>query len=242
MTDPETQILGIEKINTYYGLSHVLFDVTLHLVRGEVLCLLGRNGAGKTTTIRSIGGLTPAKNGKIFFLGEDISNCPPHIIAQKGILCAFSDRRVFGDLTVRENLEIGRMRRSITEGQELWDYERVYDLFPVLKKYEKRWGRTLSGGEQQMVCVAKALMGNPRLLLLDEPTTGLAPVVIDVIARQIRLLKEEGISILLAEQNVKFATELGDRCYIIDVGEIKFQGTFGDLKKDDYVVRTYLAV
>ncbi|MBI4595519.1 MAG: ABC transporter ATP-binding protein [Candidatus Tectomicrobia bacterium] len=235
-------VLEVQKIDTYYGLSHILFGVSLEIREGEVMCLLGRNGAGKTTTIRSIAGLTPPKSGNVLFMGEDITKKPVHAIARKGVLCAFSDRRVFGELTVKENLEIGRRSPSADDGMELWDFERVYELFPVLKKYQKRWAGTLSGGEQQILCVARALMGNPKLLLLDEPTTGLAPVIVDTMGEHILKLKDQGLSVLLAEQNVKFAMELGDRCCVIDVGEIRFQGSFDELSKSEYVMRTYLAV
>jgi branched-chain amino acid transport system ATP-binding protein len=235
-------VLEIKGIDTFYELSHILFGVSLEIKEGEVLSLLGRNGAGKTTTIRSISGLTPPKSGSIYFLGEDIAKKPAHIIARKGIRCAFSDKRAFGDLTIRENLEIGRRDFSTEGSKKIWDYDKVYDLFPVLKKYEKRWAKTLSGGEQQMLCVASALMGNPKLLLLDEPTTGLSPVIINTMSEHILRLKDEGISILLAEQNVKFAMELGDRFYIIDTGGVRFHGTLDELSSNDYVMRTYLAV
>jgi branched-chain amino acid transport system ATP-binding protein len=234
-------MLSVEAIDTYYGQSHVLFAVSLALHEGEVVCLLGRNGAGKTTTIRSIVGLTPPRSGTVHFLGEDIAQSSAHAIARKGIRCAFSEKRVFGELTVRENIELGR--RTVTNGRgHAWDFDRIYDVFPVLKQYERRWAGTLSGGEQQMLCVARALMGNPRLLILDEPTIGLAPVMVDRVGEQIRRLKAEGVSILLAEQNVKFALELADRCYVIDVGEMKFEGTRQGLVGADDVVRRYLAV
>jgi branched-chain amino acid transport system ATP-binding protein len=234
-------MLSVEAIDTYYGQSHVLFAVSLALHEGEIVCLLGRNGAGKTTTIRSIVGLTPPRSGTVHFLGEDIARSSAHAIARKGIRCAFSEKRVFGELTVRENIELGR--RTVTNGSgHAWDFDRIYDVFPVLKQYERRWAGTLSGGEQQMLCVARALMGNPRLLILDEPTIGLAPVMVDRVGEQIRRLKAEGVPILLAEQNVTFALELADRCYVIDVGEMKFEGTRQGLAGADDVVRRYLAV
>lgn len=242
MREEKKIVLKVQKIDTYYGLSHILFGVSLEIREGEVMCLLGRNGAGKTTTMRSIAGLTPPKTGSITFMGEDITEKPVHTIARKGILCAFSERRVFGELTVRENLEIGKRIPAAEDGMDCWDLDRIYDLFPVLKKYEKRWAGTLSGGEQQIVCVARALMGNPKLLLLDEPTTGLAPVLVDAIGEHILKLKDKGLSVLLAEQNVRFAMELGDRCCVIDVGEIRFQGSFDELSQSEYVMRTYLAV
>ena len=238
---PAGGMLSVEAIDTYYGQSHVLFAVSLALHEGEVVCLLGRNGAGKTTTIRSIVGLTPPRSGTVHFLGEDIARSSAHAIARKGIRCAFSEKRVFGELTVRENIELGR--RAATNGSSHpWDFDRIYDVFPVLKQYERRWAGTLSGGEQQMLCVARALMGNPRLLILDEPTIGLAPVMVDRVGEQIRRLKAEGVPILLAEQNVTFALELADRCYVIDVGEMKFEGTRQGLVGADDVVRRYLAV
>ena len=235
-------ILQVKDIETYYGLSHILFHLSLDMEEGEVLGLLGRNGAGKTTTIRSIIGLTPAKSGSIHFGEEDITRTPPFVIARMGIRASFSDKRVFGDLTVKENLEIGKRVVSKGTGKKVWDYDSIYALFPVLHKYENRWARTLSGGEQQMLCVASALMGNPELLLLDEPTIGLSPVVIDAMAEQIQRLKTEGMSILIAEQNIKFAMELGSRFYIIDTGEVRFHGTLDELSSNDFVMRTYLAV
>jgi branched-chain amino acid transport system ATP-binding protein len=235
-------ILQVDEIETYYGLSHILFHLSLSIDEGEVLGLLGRNGAGKTTAIRSIIGLTPAKSGKIRFGQEEITRTPAYVIARKGIRAAFSDKRVFGDLTGKENLEIGKRLVAQGTGKKVWDYDSVYALFPVLQKYEKRWAKTLSGGEQQMLCVANALMGNPQLLLLDEPTIGLSPVLVDAMGEQIRNLKREGMSILLTEQNIKFAMELGDRFYIIDTGEVRFHGTLEELSSNDYVMRTYLAV
>jgi len=240
MINGTQKVLEIDAINSFYGLSHILFDVSLEIQKGQITCLLGRNGSGKTTTIRSVVGLIPPKSGSIRFLGQDIQKLPAHIISRKGIKAAFSDQRVFGDLTVRENLDINR--RSKVEGQDDWDYDQIYNLFPILKKYQSRWARTLSGGEQQMLCIANALMGNPTLLLLDEPTIGLAPVIIDLIEKHIRQLKDRNISILLTEQNVKFAQELGDDCFIIDTGEIRYKGTFSELLNNEYVVRTYLAV
>jgi branched-chain amino acid transport system ATP-binding protein len=234
-------VLSVDGVQTYYGESHVLFGVSLALLEGEVVCLLGRNGAGKTTTIRSIVGLTPPRSGTVRFLGEDIAHRSAHDIARKGIRSAFSDKRVFGELTVRENIELGRRKASNGRG-EAWDFDRIYDVFPVLKRYERRWASTLSGGEQQMLCVARALMGNPRLLILDEPTIGLAPVMVNRVGEQIQRLRSEGIPILLAEQNVKFALELADRCYVIDVGEMKFAGTTKELLAADEVIGRYLAV
>ncbi|MCK9275857.1 MAG: ABC transporter ATP-binding protein [Syntrophales bacterium] len=242
MTAEANQILQVREIHTYYGLSHILFGVSIDISKGEVLCLLGRNGAGKTTTMRSISGLTPAKEGKILFHGEDITHISSNKIAKKGIVTAFAEKRVFGNLTVKENLEIARRAPAKEKKQEGWTLEKVYSLFPILDKYSNRWAKTLSGGEQQMVCIARALMANPDLLLLDEPTTGLAPVVVNDISQQVKLLQREGMSILLAEQNFLFAKELGDRCTIIDAGEIRFTGTFEDLESDESIMKKYLTV
>jgi branched-chain amino acid transport system ATP-binding protein len=236
------RILQVLDIHSYYGLSHILFGVSFEIAEGDVLSLLGRNGAGKTTTMRSIAGFTPAKTGKIFFYGEDITRLPSNEIARKGIITAFAEKRVFGNLTIEENLEIARRSPSKGRGNKSWDSKKIYDLFPVLEKYSKRWARSLSGGEQQMVCIARALMSNPDLLLLDEPTTGLAPLLVNNIGKQIRQLQNEGMSILLAEQNVLFAMELGNNCIIIDTGEIRFSGTFRELTKNESIMRKYLTV
>lgn len=242
MTNDSKQILRVQEIHTYYGLSHILFGISLDINEGEVLCLLGRNGAGKTTTMRSIAGFTPAKEGKIFFYGEDITKLTANKIANKGIVTAFAEKRVFGNLTVKENLEIARRDNPRKKEQLIWTLEKVYKLFPVLEKYSKKWAKNLSGGEQQMLCIARALMSNPDLLLLDEPTIGLAPVVVEDIAMQIRKLQEEGMSILLAEQNFLFASELGSRCMIIDTGEIRYVGTFEELKNNESIMKKYLTV
>jgi branched-chain amino acid transport system ATP-binding protein len=240
--DDSKQILSVQEIDTYYGLSHILFGVSLELSEGEVLCLLGRNGAGKTTTMRSIAGLSPVQQGKIIFNGEDITSLAAHQIAKKGIITAFAEKRVFSNLTVKENLEIARRVPSRRKDQDIWTLEKVYGLFPVLEKFSKRWARNLSGGEQQMLCIARALMANPDILLLDEPTIGLAPVVVESIASQILKLRKEGMSILLAEQNFLFADELGNRCIIIDTGEIKYKGNFEELKNNESIMKKYLTV
>jgi branched-chain amino acid transport system ATP-binding protein len=242
VTDESKQVLRVHEIHTFYGLSHILFGVSLGIGEGEVLCLLGRNGAGKTTTMRSIAGFSPAKAGKILFYGEDITSRSPNQIARRGIATAFAEKRVFGNLTVKENLEIGRRAPSGRKSHGVWTFDKIYALFPVLDRYSRRWAKSLSGGEQQMVCIARALMANPELLLLDEPTTGLAPVLVNQIGRQIQQLREEGISILLAEQNFLFAAELGNNCTIIDTGEIRFTGTFPELKNNETIMRKYLTV
>ena len=233
-------MLKVENIHTYYGLSHILFGVSLEVKEGEVVCLLGRNGAGKTTTMRSIMGLTPPKEGRILFKGVEIQGLPSHKIASMGIGFVPGERRIFPDLTVRENLEIAEKPGS--DGSFRWNIERVYELFPKLKEIEDRRAGYLSGGEQQMLAIGRALMGNPDLLLLDEPTEGLAPVVVKTLEEQIKKLKETGISILLAEQNIKTAMNLGDRVYIIEGGRIKYSGSMEDFKEKPEIRERYLTV
>jgi len=198
-------MLAVEGIHTYYGLSHILFGVSLRVEPGEVVCLLGRNGAGKTTTMKSIIGLTPPKRGNIQFKNEEITGIQPYLLARKGMAYVPDDRRIFADLTVRENLEIAERKAREMQG---WSMERVYELFPALKDIQSRKGGFLSGGEQKMLAIARALMGNPELLLLDEPTEGLAPVLVYALEEQIRRLKEVGLTVFLAEQNVRSALRL----------------------------------
>lgn len=232
-------MLEVDHIHTYYGMSHVLFGVSLEVKNGEVVCLLGRNGAGKTTTLRSIMGLTPPRSGSITYKGISITGRPPYQLARMGIGYVPDTRRIFPDLTVAENLEIGQRKMGNGKG---WTKERVYELFPALRKIESRKGGYLSGGEQQMLAIARALMGNPELLLLDEPTEGLAPLVVRELEEQISQLRLEGISILLAEQNVKSALRLANRGYIIDGGQIRYHGTVVDLRENEEVRRKYLLV
>ncbi|MFQ5878894.1 MAG: ABC transporter ATP-binding protein [Dehalococcoidia bacterium] len=233
-------MLVLDEIHTFYGLSHVLFGVSLSVQEGEVVALLGRNGAGKTTTLRSIIGLTPPRSGSIRFKGEEIQGKPPYAIARQGIAFVPEDRRIFPDLTVRENLQVAR--RSSQGNANWWTLEGVYELFPTLKKLDDHKGGHLSGGEQQMLTIARALMGNPRLLLLDEPSEGLAPLVAQRLAEQVRKLKEEGMTILLAEQNMRFALGLGDRAYVIDKGQVRFGGSAEELEKNEEVRRAYLGL
>ncbi len=232
--------LEVERINTYYGLSHILFDVSLEVDKGEVVVLLGRNGAGKTTTMRSIMGLTQPMNGNVRFNGEDITGMMPYQVARKGIGFVFEDRRIFPDLSVHANLEVGL--RATKDKANKWTFERVYDLFPRLKQLSKRRGGTLSGGEQQMLTICRTLMGNPGLLLLDEPSEGLAPIIVQDLGKFIDMVKQEGMTVLLSEQNVKFALKHSDRAYIVDSGHIKYQGSIKELEKDEEVKKRYLAV
>ncbi len=228
-------MLDVETINTYYGLSHILFDVSLKVKSGQVVCLLGRNGAGKTTTLKSILGLTPPKMGRIRFKGEEIAGEQPFRLVRKGIGYVPDDRRIFADLTVGENLEIAAKKAA---GREDWDEEKVYKLFPTLKGFASRRGGFLSGGEQKMLAIGRALMGNPEFLLLDEPTEGLAPALVRSLGETITRLKEAGLTVLLAEQNVKFTLKLSDYGYIIDNGRICYQGTVKELMEDDDVRKT----
>ena len=232
-------MLEVEGIHTYYGLSHILFGVSLKVEGREVVCLLGRNGAGKTTTLKSIVGLTPPKQGHIRFKGEEITGQQPYRITRKGMSLVPDDRRIFADLTVGENLEIGVRK---TKGGEGWDQGRVYELFPALKAIESRKGGCLSGGEQKMLAIARALMGNPELLLLDEPTEGLAPALVRSLEGQIRKLRETRLTVLLAEQNVRLALRLCDRGYIIDNGEIRYRGSIEELRGNEEVRKKYLLV
>jgi branched-chain amino acid transport system ATP-binding protein len=221
--------LEVNGIHTFYGLSHVLFGISLSVEERNLVCLLGRNGVGKTTTLRSIMGLTPPRSGLIKFKGEDLVGKRPHQIVRLGVSYVPSDRRVYHELTVRENLEVGERSRGIDSP---WSAEKVYDLFPELQKLDARLGGYLSGGERQMLSIGRALMGNPDLLLLDEPTEGLAPLVIKKLEEQILTLKERGTGILLAEQNVKSALRISDRGYVMSKGKVVYEGSIENLKVD----------
>jgi branched-chain amino acid transport system ATP-binding protein len=232
-------MLEVEGIHTFYGLSHILFDVSLRVEPREVVCLLGRNGAGKTTTMKSVIGITPPKQGIIRYKGKEITGTDPYLLARKGISYVPDDRRIFADLTVGENLEIAEKK---AKGGEEWNRERVYGLFPALKEIENRRGGCLSGGEQKMLAIARALMGNPELILLDEPFEGLAPALVRILEGQIKKLKEAGLTVLLAEQNVRSALKLSDRGYIIDNGQICYHGSITELRDNEEVRKKYLLV
>jgi branched-chain amino acid transport system ATP-binding protein len=232
-------MLEVTGIHTFYGLSHILFDVSLRVEPQEVVCLLGRNGAGKTTTMKSIIGITPPKQGIIRYKGEDITGNEPYVLARKGISYVPDDRRIFADLTVGENIEVAAKKGK--SGEE-WNRERVYELFPTLKNIENRRGGCLSGGEQKMLAIARALMGNPELILLDEPFEGLAPALVRTLEAQIKRLKEAGLTVFLAEQDVRSSLRLSDRGYIIDDGHIRYHGTIDELKENEEVRKQYLFV
>jgi branched-chain amino acid transport system ATP-binding protein len=232
-------MLEVEGIHTYYGLSHILFDVSLSVPAGQIVCLLGRNGAGKSTTMRSIMGLTPPRRGTIKFKGEIIAGKKPYQLARQGIGYVPDDRRVFADLTVGDNLEISERK---TGGDEMWTKDSVYGFFPALRHIDSRKAAFLSGGEQQMLTVARALMTNPDFLLLDEPTEGLAPMIIEVLEERIGKLRDKGLTVLLAEQNQKVALGLSDQGYIIDNGVIRYHGSIEDLRGNEEVRKKYLLV
>jgi branched-chain amino acid transport system ATP-binding protein len=231
-------ILEVENIDTYYDTSHVLFGLSLHVTEGELVVLLGRNGAGKTTTLRSIMGVTPPRSGSIRFRGAEIARRPAYEVAQHGVAFIPDTRRIFPDHTVRENLEIAERPRR--DGGRGWTIDRVWELFPALRALEERNGRNLSGGEQQMLAIGRALLGNPSLLLMDEPTQGLAPLVIRDLGEQILRLQREGMTILLSEQNVAFAGPLANRLYVIDHGALRFEGTLAELEANTEVRTRHL--
>ena len=233
-------MLTVSGLNTYYGRAHILADVALEIAKGEVVVLLGRNGAGKSTTMKSIMGLVPVASGRVAFDGTEIAGRAPHEIARAGLGYVPEERRIFTDLTVMENLEVGRQR--VREGTPQWTPERLFAIFPNLAEARDRSGGRMSGGEQQMLTIARTLMGNPRAILLDEPSEGLAPVIVEQMATTIRALKQEGLTVLLSEQNLHFATLVSDRAYIIEKGRIRYQGTIAELMRDEAVRAQYLSV
>mgnify|MGYP000091364964 CR=1 FL=1 len=231
-------LLEVEGVHAYYGLSHVLFDVSLRVWEGEVAFLLGRNGAGKSTTLKTVAGLLPPRQGCVRYRGEDLTGRPPHVVARRGVGYVPDDRRIFPDLTVLENLEVAARARA----DGYWTLDRVFELFPVLREKQHHRGSHLSGGEQKMLAIARALVGNPDLLLLDEPMEGLAPMLVRALEDRIRTLKASGLTVLLAEQNVAAALRLADRGYVIDDGRIRFEGTVEDLHRNHEIRRRYLLV
>ncbi len=235
-------LLVVEEIHTFYGLSHVLFGVSLGVREGETVSLLGRNGVGKTTTFRSIMGLTPPRSGSIKLQGKEIKEKQPFEIARMGVGLVPEDRIIFPDLTVHENLEIAIQKSRKGRPGGGWTIEKVHRLFPILQYRDRQWGGTLSGGEQQMLTIARTLMGNPSLLLLDEPSEGLAPLVTKAIGEQILTLKKEGLTILLSEQNSSFALKVSDRAYILEKGQVSWQGQISELKDKPEIMKTYLGV
>ena len=233
-------MLSVSGLNTHYGRAHILQGVGLEIGAGEVMVLLGRNGAGKSTTMKSIIGLVRPTSGRILFGGRDIAGEEPHRIARSGLGYVPEDRRVFADLTVMENLEVGR--QPVRDGGRAWTPARLFELFPNLGRMRDRPGGRMSGGEQQMLTIARTLMGNPRLVLLDEPSEGLAPVLVEQMAAAILALKAEGLTILLAEQNPHFAGGIADRATVVEKGAVVWSGTMAALRADDAARMQYLAV
>ena len=229
-------MIELKKINTFYGLGHILHDLSLSVAEGEVVALLGRNGAGKTTTLRSITGLTPPKSGEIHYKGRDIAGLDAHRVSRLGIALVPETRDIFSYLTARENLAIARRPQS------RWQMDNVLGRFPSLKERLNNKGRQLSGGEQQMLAIARALLTGPDLLLLDEPSQGLAPLVVSAVMSTIQDLKKERVSMLLVEQNAEMALQLADRVYVIAHGTVVFEGTPAALRADRQVTTTYLGV
>jgi branched-chain amino acid transport system ATP-binding protein len=236
----EAAMLEVTNLDAWYGQAQILYGVSLGVSAGECVALVGRNGAGKSTTMKAIMGLMAKKRGRIAFRGRDISALPAYRIGRLGLGWVPEDRRIFTDLTVRENLAVARQPQR--EGQAAWTPERLYALFPNLGTMPDRPGGRMSGGEQQMLTVARTLMGNPYLVLLDEPSEGVAPIIVEEMARMIAALKTAGVAILLSEQNLHFARLVSDRAVVLEKGEVKFDGTMEALMSDEMLLRTHLSV
>ena len=238
--------LAVEAVHTYYGESHILHGVSLRVAAGEAVALLGRNGAGKTTLIRSIVGFTPPRDGRILFEGAAIQRWPAYRIARRGLALVPQGRRIFAPLSVRENLLLGARAGSASRppraAARAWTLSRIFELFPRLEERQAQAGGTLSGGEQQMLAIGRALLTNGRMLLLDEPSEGLAPAIVREIGRIVRTLKSERLSILLVEQNYHLALQVADRVYVMNKGQIVYEGTPDSLEHDEAVKRRYLGV
>ena len=238
-------LLTVSGLQAWYGAAQILYDVDLTVERGEVVALMGRNGAGKSTTMKSIMGLIDKRRGQLRFMDRDISQHSTHEIAALGLGYVPEDRRIFTDLTVLENLEVGRQTARIwPQGDPAphWTPEKLFKLFPNLGEMPDRPGGRMSGGEQQMLTVARSLMGNPYLILLDEPSEGIAPVIVEQMAHMILSLKQQGVSILLSEQNLHFANLVCDRAYVLEKGQIRFSGTMQELDTNEVVRRAYLSL
>jgi branched-chain amino acid transport system ATP-binding protein len=236
-------ILEVQGIHTYYGQSHILQGVSFEVEKGEIVTLLGRNGAGKTTTLKSILGIVAPRSGQITFLGEKISGLPPHVISQKGISFVPEERRIIPGLTVFENLKLAMLKnkdRSKTKEKEVLD--RVMEIFPRLKDRLQQEGASLSGGEQQMLAIGRGLVSQPELMLVDEPTEGLMPILVQRIGEVLKEIQENGVTILLVEQNMEMALEISQRAYVIDEGVIKYKGTADEIRRNEEVQRKYLAI
>jgi branched-chain amino acid transport system ATP-binding protein len=234
-----TSLLTVDGIHTAYGLSRVLFGISLEVNSGECVCLLGRNGVGKSTTMRSVMGLTPPSSGRVLWKGKDITGRSPHSVARAGIGFVPEDRRIFAELSVWENLDVAG-RAAGRRGH--WTVETVYQLFPKLEELRNRQGGFLSGGEQQMLTIGRTLMGNPELLLLDEPSEGLAPLVVEMLREKIGELRDQGLTILLAEQGVEFSLSLADRVYVLEKGEVRHAGPAAELRDNKELRERLMAI
>ena len=232
-------VLEVEGLRAGYGPAEILFGVSLRLARGEVAALMGRNGAGKSTTLKAIMGLVPPRAGRVRFAGRDIAGLAAFRIARLGLGYVPEDRRIFTDLTVAENLEVGRRP---AEGRDAWTPERLFEVFPNLASMRNRRAAAMSGGEQQMLAIARTLMGNPEAVLLDEPSEGLAPVILELMADAVLRMKREGIAVLLSEQNFDFAAAVADRAYVIERGEIRYDGSMAALDADPALRAQHLAL
>lgn len=233
-------MLQVKDLHAYYGRAHILHGVSLEARAGEVVALLGRNGAGKSTAMKAIMGLVPPAEGEVTFDDKRIEHLPPYRIARMGLGYVPEERRIFSDLTVMENLEVGR--QAVRSGAPTWTEDKLFSLFPNLGRMRERPGGRMSGGEQQMLTIARTLMGNPRCVLLDEPSEGLAPIIVEQMAQSIRALKAEGLSVLLSEQNLHFSQAVADRAYIIEKGQIRFGGSMAELAANASLREQYLSV
>ena len=233
-------MLEVHKLCAWYGKAQILFDVSLGVGAGECVALMGRNGAGKSTTMKALMGLLARRSGRVTFQGREIAGHAPHQISRLGLGWVPEDRRIFTDLSVRENLEVGR--QPARAGAPQWSPEKLFELFPNLATMLERPGGRTSGGEQQMLTIARTLMGNPRLILLDEPSEGVAPLIVEMMVQMILALKQQGLSILLSEQNLHFARLVSDRAVVLEKGQVQFTGSMQDLMNDEAVQRSYLSV
>jgi len=233
-------MLSVEAVHSYYGKAHILDGLSFEVRRGEVVALLGRNGAGKSTTMKSVMQLVRPRQGRVMFQGADLVGEPSYRVAKSGIGYVPEDRRIFTDLTVMENLEVGR--QPARKGAPEWRVDQLFDIFPNLKERRTNRGKHMSGGEQQMLTIARTLMGNPLLLLLDEPSEGIAPVIVEQMAETIKTLKAEGLTVMISEQNLHFARAVADRAIIIEGGEKKFDGSFAELEAQPEIRDAYLSV
>ena len=245
MTATKDVLLQAKGLCAWYGAAQILYDVNLQVGRGEVVALMGRNGAGKSTTLKALIGLLDKRRGSVTFMGADISKTEPHHAGRLGLGYVPEDRRIFTDLTVMENLEVGRQSpRQWPDGTAapVWTFEKLFKLFPNLAEMPNRLGSQMSGGEQQMLTVARTLMGNPFLVLLDEPSEGVAPIIVEQMVQTILELKLQGVSILLSEQNMRFAELVSDRVYVMEKGQIVYEAAMAELSANAEVRRTYLSV